>query len=71
MATSSYHPKQLRDNFESFSHRSGLLGDSYRDLQDTVEALTLQLRIAQSARLQELVKKEKMGGRMAALVFPR
>ena len=68
MATSSYHPKQLRDNFESFSHRSGLLGDSYRDLQDTVEALTLQLRIAQSARLQELVKKEKMGGRMAALL---
>jgi len=68
LATSRHNPKQLRDGFETFSHQSGLLEDSYPDLQGTVEALTLQLRLAQSARLQELVKKEKMDRRIAALL---
>lgn len=68
MATSSHNAEQLHDAFEIFSHQSGLLEDSYRDLQDTVEALTAQLQLEQSAHLQELVKKEKMGRRMAELL---
>jgi len=68
LAKSSHNAEQLRDSFEIFSHQSGLLEDSYRDLQETVEALTLRLRLEQSARLQELVKKEKIGQRMAELL---
>lgn len=68
MATPSHNAEQLHDAFEVFSHQSGLLEESYRDLQDTVEALTRQLRREQSARLRELVKKEKLGRRMAELL---
>ena len=68
MATTSHNAEQLQDAFESFSHQSGLLEESYRDLQDTVEALTRQLRHEQSAKLRELVKKEKLGRRMAELL---
>lgn len=68
MATTSHNAEQLHDAFEVFSHQSGLLEESYRDLQDTVEALTRQLRQEQSARLRELVKKEKLGRRMAELL---
>ena len=42
MATSSHNTEQLHDAFEVFSHQSGLLEESYRDLQDTVESLTRQ-----------------------------
>jgi two-component system, sensor histidine kinase FlrB len=68
LATTSHNAEQLHDAFEVFSHQSGLLEESYRDLQDTVEALTRQLRQEQSARLRELVKKEKLGRRMAELL---
>lgn len=68
MATASHNAEQLHDAFETFSHQSGLLEASYRDLQDTVEALTRQLRHEQSAKLRELVKKEKLGRRMAELL---
>lgn len=68
MATSSHNVEHLHDAFEIFSHQSGLLEASYRDLQDTVEALTRQLRHEQSQKLQELLKKEKLGRRMAELL---
>lgn len=60
--------RQLHDAFEVFSHQSALLEESYRDLQDTVAALTLQLKREQSARLKELVKKEKIGRRLSELL---
>lgn len=68
MPSPSHNAEQLHDAFEIFSHQSELLEESYRDLQDTVEALSLQLRLEQSAHLQELVKKEKLGRRMAELL---
>jgi len=51
-----------------FSRQSGMLEESYRDLQDTVEALTTRLQHAQSSRLKELVKKEQLSRRLAELL---
>lgn len=68
MASTSLNAEQLRDAFEIFNQQSGLLEESYRDLQDTVEALTCQLRREQSARLTELVKKERLGRRLSELL---
>ncbi len=68
MATTSLNAEQLHDAFEVFNQQSGLLEESYRDLQDTVEALTIQLRREQSARLKELVKKEQLGRRLSELL---
>ncbi|MGI9247854.1 MAG: histidine kinase dimerization/phospho-acceptor domain-containing protein, partial [Woeseiaceae bacterium] len=68
MAATSLNAEQLHDAFEIFNQQSGLLEESYRDLQDTVEALTCQLRREQSARLEELVKKERLGRRLSELL---
>jgi two-component system sensor histidine kinase FlrB len=68
LATTSPNAEQLQDAFEVFNQQSGLLEASYRDLQDTVEALTVQLRREQSARLKELVKKEQLGRRLSELL---
>jgi len=68
LATTSLKAEQLHDAFEIFNQQSGLLEESYRDLQDTVEALTSQLEREQSARLAELVKKERLGRRLSELL---
>ena len=68
MATTSLDAEQLHNAFEIFNQQSGLLEESYRDLQDTVETLTRQLRREQSARLTELVKKERLSRRLAELL---
>lgn len=68
MASTSLNAEQLHNAFEIFNQQSGLLEESYRDLQDTVEALTRQLRHEQSARLKELVKKERLGRRLSELL---
>lgn len=68
MATTSLNAEQLHDAFEIFNQQSGLLEESYRDLQDTVEALTSQLEREQSARLADLVKKEQLSRRLAELL---
>lgn len=68
MATTSLNAEQLHDAFEVFNQQSGLLEESYRDLQDTVEALTSQLEREQSARLADLVKKERLSRRLAELL---
>ena len=68
MATSSLDAAQLQNAFEIFNQQSGLLEESYRDLQDTVESLTRQLRTEQSARLTELVKKERLSRRLSELL---
>jgi two-component system sensor histidine kinase FlrB len=68
LATTSLNAEQLRDAFKVFNQQSGLLEESYRDLKDTVEALTIQVRREQSARLRELVKKERLGRRLSELL---
>ena len=68
MATSPLDVAQLQNAFEIFNQQSGLLEESYRDLQDTVESLTCELRTEQSARLTELVKKERLGRRLSELM---
>ncbi len=68
MASTSPNAQELRDAFEIFNRQSGLLEESYRDLQDTVESLTRQLRQEQSARLAELVQKERLGRRLSELL---
>lgn len=68
MATSRMNAARLHDAFEVFNQQSGMLEESYRDLQDTVEALTSRLQHAQTSRLQELVKKEQLGRRLAELL---
>jgi len=68
LATTSTDAEQLHTAFEIFNQQSGILEESYRDLQETVESLTRQLRQEQSARLNELVKKERLGRRLSELL---
>lgn len=68
MASTSLNAEELHNAFEIFNRQSGLLEESYRDLQDTVASLTRQLRREQSARLTELVKKERLGRRLSELL---
>lgn len=68
MGTTSLDAEQLRKAFEVFNQHSGLLEESYRDLQQTVESLTRQLRREESARLSELLKKERLGRRLSELL---
>ncbi|NNF41324.1 MAG: PAS domain-containing sensor histidine kinase [Woeseiaceae bacterium] len=68
MAASPLHAEQLHDAFEVFNRQSGLLEESYRDLQNTVDALSRRLRREQSARLSELLKKERLGRRLSELL---
>ena len=60
--------EQLQSAFEVFNEQSGLLQESYRDLQNTVEALTRQVKREQSGRLRELVKKERLSRRLTELL---
>lgn len=68
LAATSLNAEQLHDAFQVFNQQSDLLEESYRDLQDTVEALTRQLEHEQSARLSELIKKEQLGRRLTELL---
>ena len=68
MAATSLNAEQLRDAFQVFNQQSSLLEESYRDLQETVAALTSRLEREQSARLEELVKKERLGRRLSELL---
>lgn len=68
MAATSLNAEQLHDAFQVFNQHSGLLEESYRDLQETVRALTRQLKREQSARLKELVKKERLSRHLSELM---
>jgi len=68
LAATSLNAEQLHDAFQVFNQQSGLLEESYRDLQDTVQALTRQLEQEQSARLGELLEKEQLGRRLSELL---
>ncbi len=68
MAATSLERDQLQDAFELFNRQSGLLEESYRDLEQTVAKLTRQLKTAQSARLAELVEKERISQHLSDLL---
>lgn len=68
MAATSLKREQLQDAFELFNRQSGLLEASYRDLEQTVAKLTRQLKTAQSARLAELVEKERVSQHLSELL---
>jgi len=60
--------QQLQSAFEAFNQHSGMLEQSYRELQQTVASLTRQLQKAQSARLAELVKTERVSRHLSHLL---
>jgi len=64
----SLNAEQLHDAFQAFNQQSGLLEESYRDLQETVAALTRRLEHEQSARLSELIEKEQLSRRLSELL---
>ncbi len=68
LAATSLNAAQLQDAFQVFNEQSGLLEESYRDLQATVQALTRQLQQEQSARLKELLEKEQLGRHLSELL---
>ena len=59
---------ELKSAFELFNQHSTQLEQSYRELQLRVERLTAQLVEAQSARLDELIEKERLSQRLALLL---
>ncbi len=68
MAASAMDAQQLHSAFELFNRQSDLLEQSYRELTDKVERLTDELNEARSARLIELVEKERLSQRLALLL---
>lgn len=68
MAATAVNAEQLQSAFEVFNRQSGLLEQSYRDLQLRVTSLNGQLRKAQSQRLAELVKKERLSQHLTHLL---
>ena len=60
--------EQLQSAFELFNQQSNVLERSYRDLQERVEVLTSQLCEARSARMAELVQKERLSQRLSLLL---
>ena len=68
MAATSLKAEQLRDAFEIFNRQSGMLEESYRELQGKVTILTRQLRQAQSERLAELEQKERLSQHLSRLL---
>ncbi len=68
MEATSFDRQQLKVAFDAFNQQSGLLEQSYRDLQFRVEALTRQLNTEQSARLKELKRTERLSKRLKHLL---
>lgn len=68
MAASIIKAEELKTAFQLFSRQSGLIEQSYQQLQSQVETLTHQLRVSQSRRLSELVKKERLSQHLGHLL---
>ncbi len=68
MATTSLKADQLQNAFEIFNRQSGMLEESYQQLREKVEKLTGQLKLAQSERLTELVRKERLSRHLEDLL---
>lgn len=68
MATNAVNAEQLHSAFVLFNQQSSQLEQTYSELQEKVQVLTVQLQQAQSARLVELVKKEQLSQRLSLLL---
>lgn len=68
MVATSLRAEELQSAFEVFNRQSGMLEQSYRELQQKVGQLTRQLRQAQSERLAELVEKEQLSQHLEHLL---
>lgn len=68
MAALSQRTAALEKAFEVFNETSGALEASYRDLQQTVLSLSTRLEKAQSARLAEYAKSERLSRHLADLL---
>ncbi len=68
MVATSIDREQLKVAFDAFNHQSGLLEQSYRDLQYKVEALTRALNSEQAARVRQLERNEQISQRLAELL---
>lgn len=68
MAAMSLKAEELQSAFEIFNRQSGLLEESYRQLQGKVAILTRQLRQAQTERLAELENKERLSQHLSHLL---
>ncbi|MDJ0917596.1 MAG: ATP-binding protein [Woeseiaceae bacterium] len=68
MVATTMDREQLKVAFDAFNHQSGLLEQSYRDLQFKVEALTRALNSEQAARVKQLEKNEQISHRLAELL---
>ncbi|MFQ5609990.1 MAG: PAS domain-containing sensor histidine kinase [Woeseiaceae bacterium] len=68
MTASAINAEQLQSAFEVFNEHSTKLEHSYRELQDRVEVLTRELKEVRSARLRELIQKERVSHRLALLL---
>ncbi len=68
MVAASLNTEQLQSAFELFNQYSDRLEQSYRDLEQRVEQLTGELRRAKSARVAELLEKERLSQRLALLL---
>ena len=65
MAATALHQENLRLAFDAFNRQSSALEASYRELQQKLESLTLQLSASHDARHRELVEKRRLGSRLA------
>ena len=63
------NPKdELHDAFEAFNNLSLQLSDSYNELTDRVECLTLELATSKSERIKELQQKEQLAKRLESIL---
>ncbi|MEL7187150.1 MAG: hypothetical protein AAFN50_12060, partial [Pseudomonadota bacterium] len=67
MATSSIHRQLKRDSVDAVLSAPHAFGESYSDLQDTVVALTTQLRNEHAARLAAAVRAESLAAELREL----
>ncbi len=68
MTASAINAEQLHSAFEIFNQHSSQLEDSYRELKDRLERLTAELSEVRSARVHELMQKERLSHRLALLL---
>ena len=68
MQANVFTADQLHNAFEIFNEHSSQLECSYFSLQEKVESLTAQLKRARSARVHELVRKERLSQRLSLLI---
>jgi len=68
VTASAMNAEQLHSAFEVFNQHSTQLENSYRELRDRLESLTAELGEARSARVHELMQKERLSHRLALLL---